>query len=168
MHACSVAQLFLTLYDPVDYSPPGSSVHWISQARILEWVAISFSRGIFLTQGLNRHLLHWQVGSLPLSHLEAHPRYIVVIPRERVLIWRILSQDDRNFSSVSMDGRNVKILRTGDFYLRIVSLVKPSIKCQWRTKAMSDLQVSKSYLSHPLFHKKLENVLHQNEVINKE
>ena len=72
-----------------------------------------------------------------------------------------------------MDGRNVKILRTGDFYLRIVSLVKPSIKCQWRTKAMSDLQVSKSYLSksylsHPLFHKKLENVLHQNEVINKE
>ena len=67
-----------------------------------------------------------------------------------------------------MDGRNVKILRTGDFYLRIVSLVKPSIKCQWRTKAMSDLQVSKSYLSHPLFHKKLENMLHQNEVINKE
>ena len=32
-------------YDPMDYSPPGSSVHEISQARILEWVAISFSRG---------------------------------------------------------------------------------------------------------------------------
>ena len=31
--------------DPVDCSPPGSSVHGISQARILEWVAISFSRG---------------------------------------------------------------------------------------------------------------------------
>ena len=31
--------------DPVDYSPPGSSVHGILQARILEWVAISFSRG---------------------------------------------------------------------------------------------------------------------------
>ena len=31
--------------DPLDCSPPGSSVHWISQARILEWVAISFSRG---------------------------------------------------------------------------------------------------------------------------
>ena len=31
--------------DAVDYSPPGSSVHEISQARILEWVAISFSRG---------------------------------------------------------------------------------------------------------------------------
>ena len=30
----------------MDYSPPGSSVHGISQARILEWVAISFSRGL--------------------------------------------------------------------------------------------------------------------------
>ena len=29
----------------MDYSPPGSSVHWILQARVLEWVAISFSRG---------------------------------------------------------------------------------------------------------------------------
>ena len=35
----------LILCDPVDYSPPGSSVHWILQARILEWVAISSSRG---------------------------------------------------------------------------------------------------------------------------
>ena len=33
------------LCDPVDCSPPGSSVHGISQARIQEWVAISFSRG---------------------------------------------------------------------------------------------------------------------------
>ena len=40
-----VAQLCLTLCDPVDCSLPGSCVHRISQARILEWVAISFSRG---------------------------------------------------------------------------------------------------------------------------
>ena len=32
-------------HDPVDCSPPGSSIHGILQARILEWVAISFSRG---------------------------------------------------------------------------------------------------------------------------
>ena len=38
-----VTQLYPTLCDPVDYSPPGSSVHRILQARILEWVAISFS-----------------------------------------------------------------------------------------------------------------------------
>ena len=39
------AQSCLTLCDPMDCSPPGSSVHGILQARILEWVAISFSRG---------------------------------------------------------------------------------------------------------------------------
>ena len=40
---CSVAQLHLTLCNPMDCRPPGSSVHRIFQARILEWVAISFS-----------------------------------------------------------------------------------------------------------------------------
>ena len=40
-------QSCLTLCDPMDYSSPGSSVHRISQARILEQVAISFSRGSF-------------------------------------------------------------------------------------------------------------------------
>ena len=40
-----VTQSCPTLCDPVDCSPPGSSVHGILQARILEWVAISFSRG---------------------------------------------------------------------------------------------------------------------------
>ena len=41
-----VAQSSLTLRDPMDGSPPGSSVHGILQARILEWVAIPFSRGL--------------------------------------------------------------------------------------------------------------------------
>ena len=42
---CSVAQLCLTLCDPMNCSPPGSSVPGILQARILEWVAMSSSRG---------------------------------------------------------------------------------------------------------------------------
>ena len=41
----SVIKSCPTLCDPMDCSPPGSSVHGISQARILKWVAISFSRG---------------------------------------------------------------------------------------------------------------------------
>ena len=44
----------------------------ILQARILEWVAIwsfAIQQGIFLTQGSNPHLLHWQMYSLLLSHL---------------------------------------------------------------------------------------------------
>ena len=39
-----ITQLYLTLCDPIDCSLPGSSAHGISQARILEWVAIPFSR----------------------------------------------------------------------------------------------------------------------------
>ena len=42
---CLVAQLCLTLCDPMDCSPPGSSVHGILQARILEWIAMPSSRG---------------------------------------------------------------------------------------------------------------------------
>ena len=44
---CLVAKSRLTLRDSMDYSPLGSPVPGISQARILEWVAISFSRGSF-------------------------------------------------------------------------------------------------------------------------
>ena len=40
-----VTQLCPTLHNPMDCSPPGSSVHGIPQARILQWVAIPFSRG---------------------------------------------------------------------------------------------------------------------------
>ena len=40
-----VGQSCPTFCDPIDCSPPGSSVHVTSQARILEWVAIPFSRG---------------------------------------------------------------------------------------------------------------------------
>ena len=47
---------------------PGSSVHRILQARILEWVVIPFSSGIFLTQGLNPGLLHCRKILYCLSH----------------------------------------------------------------------------------------------------
>ena len=42
-----VTQSFLTLCDPMDYRPPGSSVYGIFQARVLEWVAIAFSVLLF-------------------------------------------------------------------------------------------------------------------------
>ena len=44
---CLVTKSCLTLCYPMDCSLPGSSVHGISQARVLEWVAISFSKGSF-------------------------------------------------------------------------------------------------------------------------
>ena len=51
-----VTQSCLTLCDPMDYSLLGSSVHGVSQARILEQVAISFSRGS--SRPRNLRLLH--------------------------------------------------------------------------------------------------------------
>ena len=54
------------------------SVHGISQAWILEWVAI------FLIQGLNSYLLHWQVGSFPLSH-QGGPISVILI-KKRILV----------------------------------------------------------------------------------
>ena len=48
-----VAKLFPTFETPMDCSPPGSPVHGILQARILEWAAISFSRGSFRPRDWN-------------------------------------------------------------------------------------------------------------------
>ena len=59
-------QLCLTHCDPMDCSLPDSSVHEIFQARIQEWIVISFSGGIFPTQGSNpclMQLLYQQAGS---------------------------------------------------------------------------------------------------------
>ena len=56
MCVCEVAQSCPTLCDPMDCSPPGSSVYGILQARILQWVAMPSSRGSFSTQGSNRGL----------------------------------------------------------------------------------------------------------------
>ena len=53
-----VAQSCPTLCDPMDCSPPGSSVHGILQARILEWVARPFARGSF-----------WPRGSIHVSYI---------------------------------------------------------------------------------------------------
>ena len=48
MHESEVAQSLPTLSDPMDYSLPGSSVHGILQARVLEWGAIAFSEDLYI------------------------------------------------------------------------------------------------------------------------
>ena len=62
-----VAQSCVTLHDPMDYSPPGSYVHGIFQARILEWVAIFFSRDL-PNPGMKPTYPALAGGLLPLSH----------------------------------------------------------------------------------------------------
>ena len=78
--AAKLLQLCLTLWDPVDGSPPGSSVPRILQARTLEWVSISFSlnaldvpkidEGVwtFKDYWLNSSLFFWRS-----SHVQSHP-----------------------------------------------------------------------------------------------
>ena len=78
LHTCVHAQLCLTLCDPSDCSPPGSFVHGISQARVLEWVAISYSRGYSGPRDWVLHLLClllWEEDCLPLSHLGSPMMY---------------------------------------------------------------------------------------------
>ena len=75
MHANSL-QLCPNLCDPMDYRPPGSSVHGIAQARVGYHTLL---QGIFPIQGSNAHLLcllHWQTSSLSVAPLRS-PQYIV-------------------------------------------------------------------------------------------
>ena len=73
LHVCVCAnslQLCPTFCDPVDCSPPGSSVHGDSPGKNTGGGCHALLRGIFPTQGSNPHLsvyLYWEAGSLPLG-----------------------------------------------------------------------------------------------------
>ena len=88
MHACMLSHV--QLRNPTDCSPPGSSVHGISQARILEWLAVSSSEGSSLPRDPTRIpcLLHWQVGPLPQAppgdERRRHYRTIWTLQKEKV------------------------------------------------------------------------------------
>ena len=65
---CLVAKLCPTLFNPMDCSLLGSSVHGILQARILEWIAIPFSRGSSQPRDQTQSLLHFWHILCHLSH----------------------------------------------------------------------------------------------------
>ena len=70
-----VAQSRPTLCDPLDYLLPGSSIHWIFQARLLEWVAISlmqFSHHFLTFKKTKNKELNWMIcGVLPSSWINS-------------------------------------------------------------------------------------------------
>ena len=80
VHVCSVIQSCLTLCEPMDCSPPGSSVHGFFQGRILECVAIPYSRGssqprdwihVSCISCAGRQILYpWATWEAPLHQLE--------------------------------------------------------------------------------------------------
>ena len=90
----------------MDCSPPGSSVHAISQARILKWAALSFSRAS------NQHLMHWQSNSLPLSHTwEAQKLYYkTVFPTKQCLGSDICEMNELSLSVYGLGFNYLQIL----------------------------------------------------------
>ena len=80
------------LCDLVDCSPPGSSVHAILQARILEWVAVPFCRGS--SQGSNPDLLHCRQNLYHRSHQES-PQLRVSMPQVKVHMPRLRPSTER-------------------------------------------------------------------------
>ena len=90
-----VTQSCPTLWDPIDCSPPGSSADGIFRARVLEWVAISFSRGSSPTQGSNLGLPHCRQMLYPLSHQGSYRAFpITVVPlsisRSNIAQWKCI------------------------------------------------------------------------------
>ena len=77
--SCMHAQSCLTLCNPMGYSPPGTSIHGVFQARILEWVAIPFSRGSSQSRDqthvssifcIGKQILyHWAIQEVPNTSL---------------------------------------------------------------------------------------------------
>ena len=129
-------QSCLTLYDPMDYSTPGSSVHGIPQARILGKGCHLLLQGIFPTQQLNLYLLHWQVNSLPLSHLgrnflfpESCPYYATFSCLTKQLDWgfvRTLPTHSAVLSSSS------KLEEKRKYWLSLLSsVIYNKLYCEW-------------------------------------
>ena len=95
-----VAQSCPTLSDHMDRSPPGSSVHGILQARILEWVAIPFSRGSSQT-GIEPRSTALQADSLPSELSEKSLKHCISckldyfspgpVPREEMHLFKIMA-----------------------------------------------------------------------------
>ena len=74
-HVCAQSVSHVWLCDPIDCTPPGSSVHGIFQARILKWVTISHSRGSAWPRDRTHVCCISCIGktsSLPVHHLGSH------------------------------------------------------------------------------------------------
>ena len=87
-YCCSVSKSCLTLLQTHGHSPPASSVHGISQARILKWIAISFPRGSSWLRdrthvsGFGRQILYYWVTKETLAVTHTHEMISVLVLEE--------------------------------------------------------------------------------------
>ena len=86
---CLASKSCLILLRPC--SSQGYSVHGTSQARILEWVAISFSRRSFQSRDW-AHLLNWQADSLPMTHEGGPEKTVTLCKKKKSLLTCFITQ----------------------------------------------------------------------------
>ena len=115
--SCSrfVAKPCLTVCNPMDGSPPGSSVHEISQARILEWVASFFSK----ESSWPRDQIHISVSPALAC------RFFTAKPPGKPWCWRVLSwppQLDLSASQISASSFSGREEENSSFYVVVVGL----------------------------------------------
>ena len=91
-----VTQSCPTLCNPIDCSPPGSSIHGIFQARVLEWAAISFSRESSrprdwtrVSRIVDRHFTVWATREVPGSNIRKEINIIILKAEFTISILRI-------------------------------------------------------------------------------
>ena len=102
----AVAQSCQTLSDPMDCSLPGSSVHGIFQARVLEWVAISFSRGssqprdgTWVSHIAGRHFTVWATREASSQAFVLRFHYTTGFPGSPACRWQTVGLSLRNLTS---------------------------------------------------------------------
>ena len=118
----SVAKLCLTLCDLVAWRPPGSSVHGVLQARILEWVAISFSRGSPWPRAGTQ-------GSL-LSGKESHCRWVIRETNTQMCVLHVNRY--KHVSYIQMVARLETTRKNkGDWFVSIVRAKFKFIELVW-------------------------------------
>ena len=143
---CVFAQLCPTFCDPIYWSPQGSSVHRIFQARILECAAMSFSEGSshLGTELASLASLHCHADSLPLCHLGS-PRILecVAYPFSRG------TSQPRNWTSIScIAGGFFSIWATREAPSRLGGKPQTSVFIML-SENFEQLCKPRSYLSHP-------------------
>ena len=110
------SQFCSTLCDPMDYNPPGSSVHGILQESMLEWVAMPSSRGSFQPRDMSRvspalqvdllptepswkPLDHYQSSQLPENY-KSHLKYMLLIPGIPIFILDCMLNNSIYFKNI--------------------------------------------------------------------
>ena len=111
MFMCLVTQLCLTLCNPMDCSPPGSSVHGIFQARILEWVAIFPFKGSSWTRYWTLiSCISYIAGSVCWAIREIHMCWYSLLNFQRCQIPLLLVLKQLKRTTIAYTLRSLKII----------------------------------------------------------